>query len=58
MKRNEFVQLAINDPCKAAEILKKQAAELKNCKKTNQTVRRISKILFISERTIFRDCKK
>jgi hypothetical protein len=58
MKRAEFIKIAINDPKKGAEILRTQAKELEGCKKVMRVAETLSKTLFISDRTVFRDCKK
>lgn len=58
MKRSEFVKLAINDPKAAAAILKAQAKKLEKCRKVTETAKSISNILFITDRTVFNDCKK
>jgi preprotein translocase subunit SecY len=58
MKRDEFVKLAINDPKRAARVLNKKAKELSGCRKVTKTADVLSDILFVTERTIFSDCKK
>lgn len=58
MKRKEFIELAINSPEKAAKILSANARKLKQCRSVSKTTDILSRILFISDRTIFRDCKK
>ena len=58
MKRHEFIKLAIRDPLKASEIMKCQADNLKKSRNVSQTADVLSKSLFISDRTVFRDCKK
>jgi hypothetical protein len=58
MKRDEFVKIAINDPKKAAKILRQTAKEFESCKGVTKTAAIIQKTLFVSERTVFNDCKK
>ena len=58
MKRSEFIQTAINNPKKAADILQANAKKLKKCKNVTSVAKALSETLFISDRTVFRDCKK
>lgn len=58
MNRKDFIQIAINDPKKAAKILRTKANKLENSKNITEVARNVSKTLFISDRTVFRDCKK
>jgi hypothetical protein len=58
MKRDEFVKMAINDPKKAARVLKNQAYQLERTTGVTKVARALSKTLFITERTVFNDCKK
>lgn len=58
MKRHEFIKLAIRDPQQASDILKNQAEALKKSKNVCQTADVLSRALYISDRTVFRDCKK
>ena len=58
MKRSDFIKLTINNPQKGAEVLKAQARKLEKCKGVTETVNNLSDILFVTDRTVFRDCKK
>jgi hypothetical protein len=58
MKRDEFVKKCVSNPKEAARILKNKAEKLESCKKITDTSKVLSEILFISDRTVFRDCKK
>lgn len=56
-ERKKFVQLAINRPDKAAKLLRENADKLEKSHTTNDTIKALSKALFSSERTIWRDLK-
>ena len=58
MNRDEFVKLGINNPDLAAKLLKSKAMQLSKCRNVTKTAEILSNILFVSDRTIFRDCKK
>lgn len=58
MKRSEFIQLSINDPKKGAAILKAKAKRLEKCRRITETAKNLGDILFVTDRTIFSDCKK
>jgi hypothetical protein len=58
MRRDEFVKLAINNPKDAANILRCQAEEFERSKRITKIVEVISKTLFITDRTVYNDCKK
>ena len=55
IKRAKFVQKTIQNPKWGADQLRFLAMGLDNCKNTSDTVRALEQILFIEERTIFRD---
>ena len=58
MKRSEFVQLAISDPKKGAKILRANARQLEATRNVTKTAEVLSRTLFVTDRTIFSDCKK
>lgn len=58
MKRAEFVKISINDPKKGAKILRAKARVLESCRNVTTTAKALSETLFITDRTIFNDCKK
>lgn len=55
VNRKAFIQLAIDNPVEAADILRKRANELSKCKNTTQSICKISECLFLSDRTIYND---
>lgn len=54
-KRAKFVQMAIQDPERAAKELRYMAEGLGNCKNTSDIIFALEEIFCVSERTIFRD---
>jgi hypothetical protein len=56
--RVRFVNVAINDPKKAATKLRQMANGLSNCENTSDVIYALSEIFAVSERTILRDIKK
>jgi hypothetical protein len=58
MNRADFIKIAIDNPEEAARILRAKANKLASCKNVSKTADVLSNTLFISSRTIFRDCKK
>ena len=56
--RKKFVNTAIIDNKRAAEILRSFALGLENCRTTQDIVYALHDILFLSERTIYNDFSK
>lgn len=57
-ERLAFIQLAIDNPEEAGDILIKKGKELKRLRKTNQIVSFLKGYLYLSEQTIWKDYSK
>lgn len=55
LRRMNFARLAVNNPKKAANLLRSWARGLENCKNTADVIYALAQILFLSTRTIERD---
>lgn len=53
--RKEFVKLSIDDPAKASKLLNKQAEQLKDSRDLGGTIEILSRLLYLSEQTIYQD---
>lgn len=53
--RRSFINLSVNDPKRAALLLRRKAKGLENCRNTSDSVEALKDILYVSEVTIFRD---
>jgi len=58
MIRSEFVKIALDNPKKAAKLLRAQARKLEKAKGIIKINDAISETLFISQRSVYRDCSK
>lgn len=55
VKRQSFVQLCRSQPKEGAEYLRAIANEIEQCKKTPDIIKCLEKVLFLHEKTIYRD---
>jgi len=55
VNRMAFIKMIIDNPENAEEYLKKQIKIFRQCKGTQDTVESLSKLLFLSEQTIYKD---
>jgi len=55
VKRQSFIQLCRSNPKEGAEYLRKIANEMEQSKKTHTTIKCLVKLLFLTERTIYRE---
>ena len=51
-QRKDLIELAINDPKKAAKYIELAALSLKQARNTNQVIDILANTLFLSERTV------
>lgn len=58
LNRAKFVQLALKDQKKAAEILRSKADGLEGCRTIGDVIYALGDILYCGERAIFRDLQK
>ena len=57
-KRRALAQLAVNEPKKAAKYFELAALSLYQCNNTNQSIDVLSRVLFLSTKTIEKDVYK
>jgi len=57
LNRSLFIQMCIEQPSDGVAYLDKMANKIKNSKSTTERITIIKSLLFISERTIFRDIR-
>jgi hypothetical protein len=55
VKRQSFIQLCRSNPKEGAEYLRKIADKIEQSKKTPEIIRHLESVLFLTERTIYRD---
>jgi hypothetical protein len=59
MKERElFVKLAMNDPVRAAKVLRQHATKLEKSKRVKEIVDAVMSTIFIGEKTMYNDLKK
>lgn len=56
--RRDFINMAIDDPAAAASRLRCAARQLEKANNITELVSRLSRILHVSESTIFKDLKE
>lgn len=54
-QREKFCKLAMSDTKKAADQLRDMALGLENCRNTSDTIKALTEIFAVSERTVFND---
>lgn len=54
--RKEFVTMCMNNPINGAKHLHVMAQKLSKCKTSREVVEHLSNLLYVTDRTIYRDC--
>jgi hypothetical protein len=56
--REIFVKLAMNDPVKAAKLLRQHADKLEKSERVKEITDAVMSTIFVSEKTLYNDLKK